>query len=104
MLDQLSGGRLMPGVGRGVQEIEHAWFGLDPQSARERFDEALELSGRACGTRRLVRRARHPFDDDRLALRAAAAAASPLWYAGNLEVAAALGMSVDRRRRARCYA
>jgi len=37
MLDQLSGGRLEIGVGRGSSPIEGAMFGLTPEAAQERF-------------------------------------------------------------------
>ena len=40
MLDHLSGGRLEPGVGRGVRDIEHEWFGLDAMQARDRYSQA----------------------------------------------------------------
>ena len=43
MLDHLSGGRFEPGVGRGVRDVEHEWFGLDPMQSRERYKETLDL-------------------------------------------------------------
>jgi alkanesulfonate monooxygenase SsuD/methylene tetrahydromethanopterin reductase-like flavin-dependent oxidoreductase (luciferase family) len=43
MLDWLSDGRLELGVGRGANPIELSFFGLNPASARERFDEAFPL-------------------------------------------------------------
>ena len=38
MIDQLSHGRFMPGVGRGVRDVEHEWFGSDsrPDARRVR--------------------------------------------------------------------
>ena len=47
MLDQLSGGRFEPGVGRGVRDVEHEWFGLDPMQSRERYKETLDWWCRA---------------------------------------------------------
>ena len=41
MLDQISGGRLMLGVGSGYLAHEFAGFGVDPAEKRERFDETL---------------------------------------------------------------
>jgi alkanesulfonate monooxygenase SsuD/methylene tetrahydromethanopterin reductase-like flavin-dependent oxidoreductase (luciferase family) len=41
MLDQLSGGRLELGVGRGASYLESALFGMDTE--RPRFEEALEV-------------------------------------------------------------
>src|ERR1700726_2692855 len=42
MLDQLSGGRLELGVGRGVSPYELRNFGVDPENSRAMFDEGLE--------------------------------------------------------------
>jgi alkanesulfonate monooxygenase SsuD/methylene tetrahydromethanopterin reductase-like flavin-dependent oxidoreductase (luciferase family) len=42
-LDQLSGGRLALGVGRGVSPIETGFHGVPGDEAQGRFDEALEI-------------------------------------------------------------
>ena len=50
MLDQLSGGRLELGVGRGVSPIESKIFGMNSiEESRERYREALEVFFPACG-------------------------------------------------------
>lgn len=41
-LDQLSGGRVILGVGRGFEPAMFRAFGIDPRSKRDRFDEALD--------------------------------------------------------------
>src|SRR5438094_7282398 len=43
LVDQLSGGRLIVGVGRGYQPYEFARFGQTLDESRLRFDEALEV-------------------------------------------------------------
>ena len=43
MLDQLSGGRLEIGFGRGSSPVEIAFYGQDPDEAPEIYAEALEL-------------------------------------------------------------
>lgn len=43
MLDHLSGGRLMLGVGRGISPIELRYYGLDPAETPSMYAEALEV-------------------------------------------------------------
>ena len=43
MLDQMSGGRLELGFGRGASPIELAYFGQDPAKAQSVYAEGLEL-------------------------------------------------------------
>jgi alkanesulfonate monooxygenase SsuD/methylene tetrahydromethanopterin reductase-like flavin-dependent oxidoreductase (luciferase family) len=43
MLDQMSGGRLELGVGRGVSPIEVGFFGVDPAKGARQFPEALRV-------------------------------------------------------------
>jgi alkanesulfonate monooxygenase SsuD/methylene tetrahydromethanopterin reductase-like flavin-dependent oxidoreductase (luciferase family) len=42
-LDQLTGGRLVLGVGRGVSPIETGFHGVPGEEAQGRFDEAFEI-------------------------------------------------------------
>lgn len=42
-LDQLTGGRLDLGVGRGISPIETAFHGVPGDETQERFDEAVEI-------------------------------------------------------------
>jgi alkanesulfonate monooxygenase SsuD/methylene tetrahydromethanopterin reductase-like flavin-dependent oxidoreductase (luciferase family) len=51
LLDHLSNGRCMVGLGRGLAKIEYEHFGLDMNESRERFDEAaaMVLSGLRTG-------------------------------------------------------
>ena len=43
MLDQMSGGRLDVGFGRGASPIELDLFGTDPDDARDIYDESLSI-------------------------------------------------------------
>jgi alkanesulfonate monooxygenase SsuD/methylene tetrahydromethanopterin reductase-like flavin-dependent oxidoreductase (luciferase family) len=50
MLDQMSGGRLELGVGRGVSPIESLIFGIrDVEDSRTRYRDTLEVFFQACG-------------------------------------------------------
>src|SRR3989475_11732313 len=42
-LDLLSGGRLDVGLGRGYQHYEFERFGLELESGRQRWDEAVDI-------------------------------------------------------------
>ena len=53
MLDQMSGGRVDFGVGRGYQPIEFQGFGVDQTRSAEIFDESLEIIRRAWTEERL---------------------------------------------------
>src|SRR5215211_2004092 len=39
MLDNLTGGRLQVGVGRGISPLEHHFWGHEPEEAHDRFAE-----------------------------------------------------------------
>ena len=47
MLDQMSGGRLEIGFGRGTSPIELAYYGVDPEERQEIYAEALDVIARA---------------------------------------------------------
>jgi alkanesulfonate monooxygenase SsuD/methylene tetrahydromethanopterin reductase-like flavin-dependent oxidoreductase (luciferase family) len=54
MLDQMSGGRIELGVGRGVSPIESSFFGLKSvEESRERYREALDIFFAACAGKTL---------------------------------------------------
>jgi alkanesulfonate monooxygenase SsuD/methylene tetrahydromethanopterin reductase-like flavin-dependent oxidoreductase (luciferase family) len=55
MLDQMSGGRLELGVGRGVSPIEASIFGIaDVEDSRQRYREILDIFFTACRTDNLT--------------------------------------------------
>lgn len=43
MLDQLSGGRLELGIGRGVSPVEIEYYGVNPEESRSRYQEAVAV-------------------------------------------------------------
>lgn len=43
VLDHLSGGRVLFGMGRGLAKMEYEGFGVDMDTSRDRFDEASEM-------------------------------------------------------------
>jgi len=43
LLDHVSGGRMVLGLGRGLSRIEYGHFGMDMGESRERFDEAAPM-------------------------------------------------------------
>jgi natural product biosynthesis luciferase-like monooxygenase protein len=59
MLDNLSGGRVELGVGRGYQPIEFEGYGIDQTKSREIFDESIEIIRRAWTEERLNFEGKH---------------------------------------------
>src|SRR4030088_2937162 len=43
MLDQMSGGRVELGIGRGATPVELGFFGVDPGEAQSRYGEAADV-------------------------------------------------------------
>jgi alkanesulfonate monooxygenase SsuD/methylene tetrahydromethanopterin reductase-like flavin-dependent oxidoreductase (luciferase family) len=82
MLDQLSGGRLELGVGRGVSPIESRIFGLaNIEQSRERYRETLDVFFAACGSAVLNFRGRHhAYHDVELLNRPVQRPYPPLWF------------------------
>ena len=82
MLDQLSGGRLELGVGRGVSPIEATIFGMqDPEASRERYREVLEVFFEACkGPRLNFNGKRFRYRDVELFNRPVQEPYPPLWF------------------------
>lgn len=81
MLDQLSGGRLELGVGRGVSPYELGCFGVDPGATREIFDEALAVMVAGMTRDRLTFAGKHfRYADVPMELRPLQRPYPPLWY------------------------
>ena len=82
MVDVLSNGRLVLGVGSGYLGHEYAGFGVDPADKRERFDEALEILLRAWTGERFSYAGRwHRVDDVQLNVTPVQRPRPPLWVA-----------------------
>ena len=54
MLDNLTGGRLDMGLGRGLRPPEFAAFGVDQQQSREMFLESFDIIRRVCADENFV--------------------------------------------------
>jgi alkanesulfonate monooxygenase SsuD/methylene tetrahydromethanopterin reductase-like flavin-dependent oxidoreductase (luciferase family) len=95
MADQLSGGRLEVGVGRGVSIFEHEFFGHDVAEARERFQETFEMIVEGLTTGRIDGAGRrfYDFPEVEVSLEPLQKPYPPFWYPGNLEYAARHGLN-----------
>jgi alkanesulfonate monooxygenase SsuD/methylene tetrahydromethanopterin reductase-like flavin-dependent oxidoreductase (luciferase family) len=94
MLDNLSNGRVDVGVGRGIREMEHRWFGIPLEEIRPRFDEVLDIIVNSMSTGNLKHQGRfYQIDDAPLDLPPVQRPYPPLWYAGGLETAASSGFN-----------
>lgn len=84
MLDQISGGRMEVGVGRGVSPFELAYFNVPFLESREIFEEALDVIVAALRSERLAHRGEHynvrgfPME-----LRPKQTPNPPFWYASS---------------------
>jgi alkanesulfonate monooxygenase SsuD/methylene tetrahydromethanopterin reductase-like flavin-dependent oxidoreductase (luciferase family) len=98
-LDQLSGGRLELGVGRGVSPLEIASFGVDPAKSQAMYLEAYQVVMKALGSRSVSFRGEHyTFEDVPFILEPVQKPHPPLWYgvfnAESTEWAASAGVNV----------
>ena len=101
MLDQLCGGRLELGVGRGVSPYELGYHHVDPAQSRAIFRESLEVLTRGLTHERLTYHGQYlHYDDVPMVLRSAQQPYPPLWYATStiesIPFAAEQGMNLMR--------
>ena len=81
MLDQLSGGRLELGVGRGVTPYELRYYGVDPADTRAIFNEALAVLVAGLTSSRLTFEGEHyRYNDVPMELHPYQQPYPPLWY------------------------
>ncbi|MBS0223745.1 MAG: LLM class flavin-dependent oxidoreductase [Proteobacteria bacterium] len=84
MLDQMSGGRLELGVGRGISPYEVGYYGIDPATGPERFAEALEVILKGLAAPRLSYKGKYfAFEDVPMEMRPVQRPHPPLWYGAN---------------------
>ena len=99
MLDQLSGGRMEIGVGRGVSPFELAYFNVPFLESEEIFNESLEVIVSALRNERVVHRgATYQIRGFPMALQPKQTPNPPFWYASTnpekAEYAARRGMNL----------
>ncbi|MAE93788.1 MAG: hypothetical protein CL910_03935 [Deltaproteobacteria bacterium] len=99
MLDQLSGGRVELGVGRGYQPLEFGGFGVDQTRSTELFDESLEVIQRCWTDERLNYQGQHyQFEDLEVRPKPFQEPHPPIWMAalseGSFEKAGRLGLNL----------
>src|SRR5581483_1502212 len=95
VVDQLTGGRLEYGVGRGPVPAEHAWHGSDHRDAKERFVDTLGIVARALATGVVSSEGSryHDFPPMPLATKPLQERI-PFWYPGNPVTAGTYGLSL----------
>jgi alkanesulfonate monooxygenase SsuD/methylene tetrahydromethanopterin reductase-like flavin-dependent oxidoreductase (luciferase family) len=81
MLDQLSGGRLELGVGRGISPHELAYYGVDPGKAQAMYTEALHIVLTGLSASTLTHEGEHyRFRDVPIEMQPVQRPHPPLWY------------------------
>jgi alkanesulfonate monooxygenase SsuD/methylene tetrahydromethanopterin reductase-like flavin-dependent oxidoreductase (luciferase family) len=84
MLDQLSGGRLEVGAGRGISPYELAHFGVSFLESREIFEESLKVIIKGLRTRKISHRGeRYKFAGAPIEVASQQQPNPPFWYAAS---------------------
>lgn len=88
MLDQISGGRLQIGVGKGISPVEHRLWGHDAEEAWPRFEEAFAVLRAGLGSTQLTFEGNyHSYDRVPMVLHPKQHEHPPFWYPGNYRYA-----------------
>jgi alkanesulfonate monooxygenase SsuD/methylene tetrahydromethanopterin reductase-like flavin-dependent oxidoreductase (luciferase family) len=81
MLDQMSGGRLDVGFGRGASPIELDLFGTNPADARDIYDESLSIVVQGLRERTVSFKGKHfSFDNVPMEMTPLQKPHPPIWY------------------------
>ena len=81
MLDQMSGGRLELGIGKGVSPYEVKYYGVDPSTGTERFEEILKIVLKGLSEKRLTFQGKYfNFENVPVELQPVRRPHPPLWY------------------------
>ena len=81
MLDQMSGGRMLLGVGRGISPIELRYYDIDPATAPSMYAEALEVILRGMTSKELSFEGKfYHYDKVPMELEPLQKPHPPLWY------------------------
>jgi alkanesulfonate monooxygenase SsuD/methylene tetrahydromethanopterin reductase-like flavin-dependent oxidoreductase (luciferase family) len=81
MLDQISGGRLDVGIGRGISSLEATLYGADPKLSLELFEECLTVLRSAFASDRVAHSGKHyTYNDVPMTVTPLQRPHPPLWY------------------------
>jgi alkanesulfonate monooxygenase SsuD/methylene tetrahydromethanopterin reductase-like flavin-dependent oxidoreductase (luciferase family) len=81
MLDQMSKGRLLLGVGRGISPIELRYYGIDPAQSAAMYQEALEIILRGMANKELTFEGKfYQYRDVPMEMEPYQKPHPPLWY------------------------
>jgi alkanesulfonate monooxygenase SsuD/methylene tetrahydromethanopterin reductase-like flavin-dependent oxidoreductase (luciferase family) len=90
LLDQISGGRLELGIGRGSSPFELEYFGIEPSQAQDLYRESADIVLKAMNSDRLSHRGpMFPLHDVPVTLKPFQQPHPPLWYGATRAEAAA---------------
>ncbi len=81
MLDQMSGGRVELGVGRGISPLESTFYGVDPKQSRDIYVEVLDILLKAFQTQSLDHEGKfYRFKGTPIVIAPLQKPYPPLWY------------------------
>jgi alkanesulfonate monooxygenase SsuD/methylene tetrahydromethanopterin reductase-like flavin-dependent oxidoreductase (luciferase family) len=81
MLDQLSGGRLDLGVGKGASPVESAFYAIDGDSRSDRFAESLDLVVKGLTSAKLTYHGKYwRYEDVPMTITPVQRPHPPLWF------------------------